>query len=78
MLAARIETTVQADGELHLTRLPCRTGERVERLLILENGGILPRSNRNGKKPGDGFLELARASQFTGLHLPLAELQERR
>jgi hypothetical protein len=40
MRAARIETTVQADGELHLTRLPCRTGDRVEAIiLILEDGG---------------------------------------
>jgi hypothetical protein len=37
--AVRIETTILTDGELHLTRLPCRQGDRVEAVvLILEDG----------------------------------------
>ena len=39
MNAVRIETTILTDGELHLTRLPCRQGDRVEAVvLILEDG----------------------------------------
>ena len=39
MIATKIETTVQNDGELHLTQLPCRKGDRVEAIiLVLENG----------------------------------------
>jgi hypothetical protein len=33
--AVRIETTVQTDGELHLTRLPIRKGDRVEVVVLL-------------------------------------------
>ena len=39
MIATKIEMTVQNDGELHLTQLPCRKGDRVEAIiLVLENG----------------------------------------
>jgi hypothetical protein len=30
MNAVRAETPVEADGELHLTELPCRRGDKVE------------------------------------------------
>jgi hypothetical protein len=40
MNAVRVETTILTDGELHLTRLPCRQGDRVEAVvLILEAAG---------------------------------------
>jgi hypothetical protein len=29
MNAVRVETTVEADGKLHLTDLPCRRGDKV-------------------------------------------------
>ena len=35
MNAVRVETIIQADGELHLTRLPCRKGDRVEAIVLL-------------------------------------------
>ena len=39
MNAVRIETTIQADGELHLTSLPCRKGDRVEAIVLLVEKG---------------------------------------
>jgi hypothetical protein len=80
MLAAKIETTVQADGELHLTRLPCRTGDRVEAIvLVLENGSDSAAEQQKREEARQRFLELARASQFrsTGPYPPRAELHER-
>jgi hypothetical protein len=42
MNAIRVETTVEADGELHLTQLPCQRGDRVEAIvLILESSCAL-------------------------------------
>jgi hypothetical protein len=35
MNAVRIETTIQTDGELHLTQLPCRKGDRVEAIVLV-------------------------------------------
>ncbi len=35
MNAVKIEATIQTDGELHLTQLPCRKGDRVEAILLL-------------------------------------------
>lgn len=35
MNAVRIETTIQADGELHLTDLPCQKGDRVEAIVLV-------------------------------------------
>lgn len=35
MNAVRIETTIEADGELHLTRLPFRQGDRVEAIVLV-------------------------------------------
>jgi hypothetical protein len=35
MNAARVETTVEADGELHLTELPCRRGDKVEAIVLI-------------------------------------------
>ena len=34
MNATKIETTIQVDGELHLTKLPVRRGDRVEAILL--------------------------------------------
>ena len=37
MLATKIETTVENDGELHLTQLPCKKGDRVEAIILVLN-----------------------------------------
>jgi hypothetical protein len=54
MNAVKIETTVQSDGELHLTHLPVRKGERVEAIVLL-----LDRAN-GAEAPSDGLREKAR------------------
>ena len=83
MNAVRVETTVEADGELRLTDLPCRRGDKVEAIvLILESS---PRST-----PGeewekaraaalDQFLALARSSSLrsAGPYPTRDELHER-
>ncbi len=35
MQAVKIETAVETDGELHLTGLPCRKGNRVEVIVLV-------------------------------------------
>ncbi len=70
MNAVRIETTILADGELHLTRLPCRQGDRVEAVvLILEtaNGRSTDAVRETGQAapPGPSSPNLER--QFLGL-----------
>lgn len=35
MNAIRVETTVKADGELHLTDLPCRRGDKIEAIVLI-------------------------------------------
>ena len=55
MIAAKIETTVQNDGELHLTQLPCRKGDRIE-AIILVLGDSAVRPIGNGKRPGNDSL----------------------
>lgn len=69
MNAVRIETTVQTDGELHLTRLPCRQGDRVEAIvLILEKSSVPPADHdaaaKARQKALEEFLDLARSSKF--------------
>ncbi|HEX5271901.1 MAG TPA: hypothetical protein VFW33_15490 [Gemmataceae bacterium] len=70
MNAVRVEATVQADGELHLTRLPCRRGDRVEAIvLILESAAApppVPGAERERERAAalNQFLSLARSSSF--------------
>jgi hypothetical protein len=35
MHAVRVEMAVEADGELHLTHLPCRRGDEVEAIIVM-------------------------------------------
>ena len=35
MNAVRVETTVESDGELHLTELPCRRGDKIEAIVLI-------------------------------------------
>ena len=65
MIAARIETTVQWDGELHLTQLPCRKGDRIEAIILVLDGDM--HSTEEDKKreaARQHFLAQARASTF--------------
>jgi hypothetical protein len=61
MNAIRIETIVQADGELHLTQLPCRKGDHVEAIVLLpdiaNDESIRDEARRR-------FVTLARSSKF--------------
>jgi hypothetical protein len=80
MLATRIETTVQADGELHLTQLPCRKGDRVEAIiLVLENGDDAREEEKGREVARERYLEQARASTFrsSGPYPSRDELHER-
>ena len=64
MTAMKIETTIQVDGELHLTRLPIRKGDRVEAILrsVPMNSESAAESERTAARVA--FLELARSSRF--------------
>jgi hypothetical protein len=68
MNAARVETTVEADGALHLTELPCRRGDKVEAIaLILEQPSRPAQGAERDKARAaavDQFLALARSSSF--------------
>lgn len=83
MNAVRVETTIKADGELHLTELPCRRGDKVEAIvLILESasrsaGGADREKARTAAL--EQFLTLARSSSFRsiGSYPTRDELHER-
>jgi len=83
MNAVRVETTIQDDGELHLTELPCRRGDKVEAIVL-----ILSPSAQSATDPAreqartaalDQFLAIARSSSFcsTGPYPTRDELHER-
>ncbi len=68
MNAVRVQTIVESDGELHLTELPCRRGDKVEAIvLILEPSS---RSTADAEREQsraaavEQFLALARSSSF--------------
>lgn len=68
MLATKIETTVQNDGELHLTQLPCRKGDRVEAIiLVLENGADEAEAEKRRAEALKEFNALADSSQFRSI-----------
>ncbi len=80
MNATRIETVIQKDGELHLSHLPCRQGDRVEAIvLVLSEADKLNDDERKREQARQEFLELARASTFrsTGPYPTRDELHER-
>jgi hypothetical protein len=68
MNVVRVETTVESDGELHLTALPCRRGDKVEAVVrVLEPSGRPdPDMERETARAAalDQFLALARSSTF--------------
>ena len=83
MKAIRVETTVEADGELHLTHLPCRRGDKVEAIVLILDQPSPPPSDEEREKARaaalDRFLSLARSSSFrsTGPYPSRDELHER-
>jgi hypothetical protein len=68
MNVVRVETTVVADGELRLTDLPCRRGDRVEVIVRIlgPSSQPAPDAERERARAGalDQFLVLARSSSF--------------
>ena len=60
MNAIRVKTLVQADGELHLSNLPCHKGECIETIVFLPEN-----SDQDKRKAArQRFLNLARRSKF--------------
>ncbi len=68
MNTVRVETTVESDGELHLSQLPCRRGDKVEAIVrILESAsGSAADAEREKARAAavQQFLTLARSSSF--------------
>ncbi len=83
MNAVRVETTVESDGELHLTKLPCRRGDKVEAIVLILEPASRPAAEAEKEKVRvaamEQFLELARSSSFrsTGPYPTRDELHER-
>ena len=80
MIAAKIETTVEDDGELHLTDLPCRKGDRIEAIiLVLSNGIDSADEEKKREEALKRFHARADASTFrsTGPYPSRDELHER-
>ena len=76
MQEIRVETTIQTDGELHLSHLPCRKGDRVEAIVRVVDA--LTREEQR-KKALEELLALAQASRFrsSGPYPSRDELHER-
>ena len=68
MNAVRVETTVEADGELHLTQLPCRRGDKVEAIVLILKQSSRPAPDGEREQTRAAavaqFLTLARSSSF--------------
>jgi hypothetical protein len=68
MNAVRVETTVEADGALHLTELPCRRGDKVEAIVLILEQPSRPAQGAEWDKARaaavDQFLALARSPSF--------------
>jgi hypothetical protein len=83
MNAVRVETTIESDGELHLTKLPCRRGDKVEAIVLILEPASRPASDAEREKVQtaavEQFLALARSSSFrsTGPYPTRDELHER-
>jgi len=83
MNAVRVETTVESDGELHLTELPCRRGDKVEAIVLIlesasQHASDMKRENTRAAAV-EQFLALARSSSFrsAGPYPTRDELHER-
>lgn len=83
MNSTRVETTIEADGELHLTALPCERGDRVEAVVtvLAKASGDSADSDRESVRAEAlrRLLELAQSSTFrsTGPYPTRDEIHER-
>jgi hypothetical protein len=83
MNAIRVEKTVEADGELHLTNLPCRRGDKVEAIVLLLEQSSLPAPDTYREQERATallqYLALAHSSSFrsAGPYPSRDELHER-
>jgi len=83
MNAVRVETTIEADGELRLTDLPCQRGDKVEAIVLILEHASQPGADTEREKARakalDEFLALARSSSFrsAGPHPTRDDLHER-
>jgi hypothetical protein len=68
MNAVRVEMTVESDGELHLTKLPCRRGDKVEAIVLILEPASHPTADAEREQARaaavEQFLKLARSSLF--------------
>jgi hypothetical protein len=68
MNAVRVELTVAADGELHLSGLPCRRRDKVEAVVLILEPSPRPATDPERERARaaglDQFLALARLSSF--------------
>lgn len=68
MNAIRIEKVLEKDGELHLSSLPCKKGDRVEAIVLIPNGSAsLEQGEREREEAVKRFLQRARASRFSSI-----------
>ncbi len=76
MTPIQIETTVVTDGELHLTHLPCRKGDRVQGVVYVSD---TPQREREREEALQRFNARADASRFrsVGPYPTRDELHER-
>jgi hypothetical protein len=63
MHAIKVDVLIEKDGELHLSNLPCRKGERVE-AIVLFDGSTLAVEEQKREEARQRFLARARASKF--------------
>ena len=80
MVAVRVKTTVEADGEVHLTSLPCRRGDQVEAVVhIFDSQAAAGDRDSVRANALDQFLKLARTSSFrsSGKYPSRDELHDR-
>ena len=63
MNAIKVAATVEKDGELYLTSLPCRKGDKVEAIILIPQ----TRTQEEREKARQEFLALAKASKFCSI-----------
>jgi len=75
MNAFKVQSSIEKDGELHLTGLPCRKGNRVEVIVLITD----ERTEQDRQEALDRFLAGAKASSFRseGPYPARDELHER-
>ena len=67
MNATTIETIIQTDGELHLSHLPFRKGDRVEAVISARTLPENESGDQEKEKARQLFLALARQSTFCSI-----------